>query len=108
MSEDRVYDDGLALERTALAWQRTALAFAVAAVAAAQLFLPAGLPAVVLAFAGAACAIATLMVATMRYRAVHRHLHRTGRHPGPGVAVAGLTASVVLLGVACLAYALGR
>ncbi|WP_062528759.1 DUF202 domain-containing protein [Demequina rhizosphaerae] len=104
MSEDRPYDEGLALERTALAWQRTALAFAIASLGAAGVFIPVGAPAVALAFGGSAFGIATLAVAALRYRAAHRHLHRGGGHLSPGLAVAVLSGSVLLLGVACVVY----
>ncbi|WP_062291497.1 DUF202 domain-containing protein [Demequina phytophila] len=104
MTDGTAADEGLALERTALAWQRTALAFAVASLGAAGVFAPVAGAAVALAAGGSLCALATLAVAVLRYRAVHLHRVRTGRHLGPGLLVAAMSAAVLLLGAACVIY----
>jgi len=106
-----VFDAGLQAERTALAWRRTSLAMAVAAVGGARLAAPTiGVAAVALGVAGLLQATLVAANARARYRLVFRSL--TGRGDlsamrRPGLPLAALTCSCMLVGALALAFVLG-
>lgn len=87
-----VFDPGLQLERTALAWNRTALALLVGAVASARLTLHGWGPAsLLLAGLGTVAAGGVALWARRRYRQSHHRLLTTGRLGGAGPAIAVMT-----------------
>ena len=70
-----VFDDGLQPERTALSWRRTGLSLTGAALVAVRIVPDVlGLWAIVPAGFGLAGALAVLVLAHLRYRAVHAAL----------------------------------
>lgn len=105
-----LWDEGLQLERTALAWRRTGLALAVASAAAGRLLLDVlGLAAVPLGLLGAAAAAAVMLAAQRRYTRAHRALLRENggaRWPYGGVVPALTVAVTLLLGLAATAVVL--
>jgi uncharacterized membrane protein YidH (DUF202 family) len=105
---DTVYDEGLAAERTMLAWQRTVLAVAVIgalvarfAGAASPRFLPIAVGVFIMSAAGA-----LLLWVRRRYNRTHRVLvesgHLVGRDAKPLVIAAGV---VWLCGVSAVVFA---
>lgn len=108
-----VFDPGLQLERTALAWRRTGLAMGVGALAALRIF-PAlyGPAAFIPAGIAVALAAAVLIAAQLRYRREHSALLATAdtqRAALSGGALPALVASATLLfGVVAAAFLLLR
>ena len=106
-----VFDPGLQLERTSLAWRRTGLALAVGALVALRV-----LPVVgdspwlfLLGGAGLIVAVALLVLAQRRYRCHYRLLSRTPPGPiGGGAIMMVTTAAVALLAAAALVLTLVR
>lgn len=96
--------EGLAPERTALAWLRSSLALLVAAVALARFaaHASAGLGVVITAVC-VPFAVAVSLLAGARYRRTRIHPDAT---PGDGVLPACVTALVCLLGIAAMGYVL--
>ncbi|WP_171058232.1 DUF202 domain-containing protein [Modestobacter altitudinis] len=105
---DRVFDDGLQAERTALAWRRTSLALAVAAAGAGRLAAPAlGVLALALAGLGLVQAVAVGWGAARRYRAVRRALTSHGDLStlrAGGLPMAALAVSGAVTGLLALAF----
>lgn len=99
-------DAGLAIARTRLAWERTALAFAIAAAAGTAVFESAGPPAIALGLAGLLFALLTYGAAALRYRRLASRPRARAGHVSPAVPVHALTASVLVLGAACLVFVL--
>lgn len=99
--DEQLFDPGLQPERTALAWRRTALALTVAAIVAVRI-LPEllGTWAIVPAGLGLTGAVAVLVLAHRRHRAVHHILVHsdTDRVPLPGGALPLCTALLVGIG----------
>ncbi|MGY1839432.1 MULTISPECIES: DUF202 domain-containing protein [unclassified Modestobacter] len=111
-SPGRVFDAGLQAERTALAWRRTALAMAVGAVGAGRLAVPVlGVLALLAAAVGLVQAALVAGASRRRYRIVHESLTTRGDLTGvrqPGVPIAALACSGLLVGLLALAFVLGR
>ncbi|MBO9553841.1 DUF202 domain-containing protein [Cellulomonas sp.] len=100
MSVSAAPDEGLAAERTRLAWRRTGLALAAGSVAAARLLQEVvGGAAWALGIAGLAASAALLVAAYQRH---------TGEHAGGGRLVTVCAATVVVIGVASVLMVLGR
>jgi uncharacterized membrane protein YidH (DUF202 family) len=94
-----IFDPGLQPERTALAWRRTALALALGPFVAARLFAPqlGGLTVAAL-LVGVVLAVSIAVVASVRYRVVHRVLVEDGeRRRLPGAALLLVTATVAFI-----------
>lgn len=104
---DRVYDTGLQLERTLLAWRRTALAVAVVSAAGIRFTAPVmGWLAIVLGAVGACLAATAYLGTGIRYRQLHDHLYEHHTHPADGWAPTTLSLAVGLLGLLALSYVL--
>jgi putative membrane protein len=108
---DRIFDEGLQVERTALAWRRTSLAMAVAAVGAGRLAAPViGAVAVGLAGLGLLQALAVSVTARRRYVVAHRSLTFRGDLAGlrqGGLPIAALAGSCLTVGLLALVFVLG-
>ncbi|MGV8880790.1 MAG: DUF202 domain-containing protein [Rhodoglobus sp.] len=104
--EDRVFDEGLQLERTALAWQRTLLALGVGSLALGRALQPIiGDVSWLAAALGVAVSITGFVLARRRYVAVHRHLTTDPVSlPGGGVLIAATALVVLGIGLAALAF----
>lgn len=101
----RLFDPGLQLERTALAWRRTGLAVAVGAVAGARVLAPVlGAGAVVVAVLGLALAALFLLGSTRRGRRAQATLLADGDlAAGPGGRLmAAVCVACTAVGVAAL------
>lgn len=104
---DQVYDTGLQLERTLLAWRRTSLAVAVVSAAGIRFTAPViGWPAIVLGAVGVGLAAAAYLATGIQYRQLHDHLHEHATHPADGWAPITLSLAVGLLGLLALGYVL--
>ncbi|WP_062515999.1 DUF202 domain-containing protein [Demequina gelatinilytica] len=99
-------DDGLAAERTRLAWERTALSLAVAGLVGLQVLSSAGPLAVALALLGLVTALVTALGAAARYR--RARAHAAVRHVPAAVPVVALGVGALALGAACVAFVLGE
>ena len=74
-SERGVFDTGLQLERTALAWQRTLLSLAAGSLAIGRGLLPAmGATSWILAGVGVTTSVVLFVVTRRRYAAAHKYL----------------------------------
>ncbi len=107
VGESSVFDTGLQLERTALAWQRTLLALAVASLAVGRgLATVMGPASWVIAGAGLAITVTLFVIVRRRYVAAHLHLTRIDAKSLPNDArlVAVCAAVGVVAGVAALAF----
>jgi putative membrane protein len=108
---DRVFDEGLQVERTALAWRRTSLALAVAAVGVGRLAAPViGAVAIALAGLGLLQALTVSVNARRRYRLAHRSLTSRGDLADlrqGGLPIAALAGSCLTVGVLALAFVVG-
>lgn len=107
MSEaERVFDEGVQLERTALAWQRTLLALVVGSLAAARGLQPLlGDVSWALAGLGVAAGIAGSILTRRRYVAAHRHLMNDPVSlPGGAVLLATTALGTLGIGLAALAF----
>ncbi|MFN3866366.1 MAG: DUF202 domain-containing protein [Demequina sp.] len=107
MSEDGPFDEGLQAERTLLAWRRTALSFVVASLVGIQVMADAGAAVIALALAGVGLGAIAYVVASARYRTAHAQLMTYGTSPRPGLALVAMSASVLVLGIACGVYVVG-
>jgi len=107
---DRVFDEGLQLERTTLSWQRTLLALVVASLAAARGLQPLlGDASWLVAGLGVAAGIAGSILARRRYVAAHRHLlDDPVSLPGGAVLLAITAIGTLGIGLAALAFAIHR
>ena len=104
---DRVFDAGLQLERTALAWQRTLLAVAVGSLAAGRgLEYLVGPLAWGFAALGLGTAIGMAVVVRRRYLRAHRHLVSVDPSSVPGGAVLVALCALVVAGVGVVAMTL--
>lgn len=104
MTETSLFDEGLQAERTLLAWRRTALSFVVASLVGIKVMAEAGAAVVALGLVGVGLGAVAYVLASARYRTAHRQLVTYGTAPRPGLALAAMSASVVALGIACVAY----
>lgn len=97
--QDRVWDRGLQLERTSLAWTRSALAMLAAGALVVRLLATRDQPAVALSCAAVlvVMAAAVLLLAARRYRHADAALREGGLLPD-GRVVALLTAATGVLG----------
>ncbi|WP_419390788.1 DUF202 domain-containing protein [Demequina sp. SO4-13] len=106
MTSSGPFDEGLQAERTLLAWRRTALAFVVASLVGIRVMADAGAVVIVIGLSGIALGATAYVVASVRYRTAHAQLIAHGTTPRPGLALAAMSASVLMLGIACGAYVL--
>lgn len=100
---ERLFDQGLQPERTALAWRRTSLSLTVGALVAARV-LPHfwGPPGLLIAGAGIIASLAILVLAHRRYRTHHHRLtsgHFEHRGLPDGVLPALLAGAALVAGV---------
>ncbi len=111
MSSTELFDRGLQPERTLLAWRRTCLALATAdAIAVKLLALESAVATVAIGMVGLVVPAIAWVLATARYRAVHRRLTRTDGETAlpPGGPVIGVaTLGAVLFGVLALLVVIG-
>ena len=107
---DRVFDDGLQLERTTLSWQRTLLALVVASLAAARGLQPLlGDASWLIAGLGVAAGLVGSILARRRYVAAHRHLKDDPVSlPGGAMLLAGAAVGTLGIGLAALAFVIQR
>ena len=100
-ASEGVFDPGLQIERTLLAWQRTALALAIASAIAIRLLAveigPAG---VAIGIAGLVLAAVAYATAGRRYRRAHLELTGGLRLPDAGVVIAIVGAATLVLALA--------
>ncbi len=112
MTESRaasVFDTGLQLERTTLAWQRTLLALAVASLAVGRgLETAVGPASWVAAGVGLAITLTLFLIVRQRYVSAHRHLTLTDRSSLPHDArlIVVCAALGFVAGIAALAFVL--
>jgi uncharacterized membrane protein YidH (DUF202 family) len=100
-ASEGVFDSGLQVERTLLAWQRTALSLAiVSAVAIRVLAVEIGPAGVAIGIAGLILAAVAYAVAWRRYRRAHLALTRGARLPDAGVVIAIVGAATLVLALA--------
>lgn len=106
MSTPELFDRGLQLERTLLAWRRTCLALATAiAIVVKLLAFESDVATVLVAVFGLAAPAVAWLLAARRYRTAHRRLTRTpgnGVLPAGGPAIAVATLAAGLFGVLSL------
>lgn len=104
-NSSRVFDHGLQVERTALAWRRTALAIAVAGGISARLVTESwGVSALIFTAIVLAGSVAVQRFAIGRYRRNHHRLHAEGRVVDAGIPVALVSAALLGIGAGVLAY----
>ncbi|MFW7413621.1 DUF202 domain-containing protein [Demequina sp. SO4-18] len=108
MTDATPFDEGLQAERTLLAWRRTALAFVAASLVGTRVMADAGPVVIGVGLAGIALGGVAYLVASARYRTAHAQLVAHGTSPRPGLALAAMSASVLMLGIACAAYVLAE
>lgn len=102
------FDPGLQPERTLLAWRRTCLALAVGSAIVVRFAGEAiGVFAAILGIAGVATAAAGYVRASMRYRRAHEGLTDSGQLPIDGLALALVTATLLLIATGAAAYVIG-
>lgn len=109
MKDDQAFDEGLQLERTALAWQRTLLSLIVGSLAAGRGLEPfIGELSWFVAAVGAGIGVAAFVVARRRYLTAHRHLTTVDQNslPAGGSLVAISALLCASAGVAALAFVL--
>lgn len=103
------FDVGLQPERTLLAWRRTCLALGLASAVIVRFAAAAiGLPAVFLGLTGIAFSTASYILATTRYRRVHRRLHHDGHTGSDGRALLFMTLAVLVIGTGCVLFIVGE
>lgn len=106
---DRLFDPGLQLERTALAWRRTALALLVGSMVATRILPELGGPWMLLpASIGIGIALTLLVLAHRRYRIHHARLvgHEGNQMLDSGGLQAITAAFVLCSGMICLVVVL--
>ena len=108
MSSPELFDRGLQLERTLLAWRRTCLALATAiALVVKLLAFESDAVTVLVAVFGLAVPAVAWLLAARRYRSAHRRLTRSSGDsdlPAGGPAIAVATLAAVLFGALALAW----
>ena len=105
MSDANPYDTGRQAERTLLAWRRTTLALAVgSAIGIRFTIAQLGWLAITLGAAGIVLSLTAYLATGIHYRQVHHRLHESDQYPGSGWPPTILTASVLALAAAALAY----
>lgn len=105
--EASVFDAGMQLERTALAWQRTLLALAVASLAVGRgLATVIGPTSWMIAGAGLAITLTLFVIVRRRYVSAHLHLTRidAGSLPSGALLIAACAAVGFAAGVAALVF----
>ncbi len=103
---DAPYDEGLAAERTGLAWQRTAMAFAVASVAALKVLSSGGAATYVLAVLGLLFALSPGAAPPGRPPPPTCTLPGHDLHLPMGALVLVMSGSVLMLGAAAMVFIL--
>lgn len=106
---DEVFDSGLQLERTALAWQRTQLSLIVGSLAAGRgLETLLGPTSWLIAALGVGLSVGAFLSTRRRYREAHRHLTEVDERSLPGGAqLVAITATLCFVtGLAALAFVL--
>lgn len=99
------FDAGLQPERTLLAWRRTCLALGLGSVVAVRFTAEEfGVVGVVLGGVGVVLAATAYLAAAARYRRVHEELSAASAPTGDGLALALLTGTALVLGIACALY----
>lgn len=104
---ERVLDEGLQLERTALAWQRTLLSLAVASLAVGRgLELVIGSASWAIAAVGLGVTVIMFVVTRRKYLQVHHHLTTVDADSLPhcGPLITGAAAVSVVAGLSALAF----
>lgn len=103
----QLFDAGLQVERTLLAWRRTCLAFAIASLVGIRFgFEVVGDVAVIVGALGIAVAVAAYGGAHTRYRQTVAALTSDGRANTGGSPLAGITAAAALIGMVSAAFVL--
>ena len=108
---ESVFDRGLQLERTALAWQRTTLTLAVGSLVAGRVLLPVlGLSSWVIGATGLAVSVTLFVLARRRYSRAHHHLTQVDGQslPGDGWLIGACAALCVTGGLTGLVFVLLR
>lgn len=108
---ESVFDRGLQLERTALAWQRTILTLAAGSLIAGRVLLPVfGLTSWAIAGAGLTVSVVLFVLVRQRYTRAHRHLTEVDERslPGEGGLIVLCAAMCAAGGLAGLAFVLFR
>lgn len=106
---DGVFDRGLQLERTLLAWRRTCLSFGLTSLIALRFTVEElGVFAVLAGLVVACFALLAYTFTALEYRRRHAQLHRGQvlAHGGPAVLFA--TIAVLVIGVICAGFLLQR
>jgi Domain of unknown function (DUF202) len=104
---ERVFDEGLQLERTALAWQRTLLSLAVASLAVGRgLELIIGPASWAVAAVGLGVTVTMFVVTRRKYLQVHQHLTTIDADslPHGGRLITSAAAVSVAAGLSALAF----
>lgn len=108
---ESVFDRGLQLERTALAWQRTTLTLAAGSLVAGRVLLPVfGLASWVIGGAGLIVSVALFAFARRRYSRAHHHLMQvdSGSLPGEGWLIGACALMCFVGGLAGLVFVVVR
>lgn len=108
-SHEPLFDQGLQLERTLLAWWRTLLVLVLAGAVIIRFSLePFGALAAGAAFVLIGITFAVYLASYRRYRRVLKGLNLTGTLPRNGSAVAWSSVGLLVVGVVSAAYVLQR
>lgn len=100
-----LFDTGLQAERTLLSWRRTCLALGVASAGVIRFTATEfGVAGVAVGSLGVALAAGALLAAPLGYRRAHDELTSERPLSTSGLALALMTATLLLLGLVCMAY----
>ena len=102
-----LFDVGMQAERTLLSWRRTCLSLGVGSAAVVRLTAPDfGVLAILLGSCGVAFAAGAYLAAPLGYRRAHDQLRSKGTLPASGIAIALMSATLLVVGLGCMAYVL--
>ena len=107
MTSERVFDEALQLERTALSWQRTLISLAVASLAVGRgLELVIGPASWVIASSGLGMTVTMFVVTRRKYRQAHEHLTMVDAEslPRGGRLIASAAVASIVAGLSALAF----